>query len=314
MDPLLGLIQLLAVGFLAGWVSMIVYTAYLLTHPHRRTYAWAVSRHQPGDPGELDEPLPFVSRTVTTEHGEIPVWDIEGRDPAGPVLFMTHGWGSGRQGALKRLAPIADEVSRVLVWDLPGHAEAPASARMGCDEHLIAAQILDELCDPDCKLILLGWSMGAGVSLALCAHIQRTRPVAGVVCEAVYNRPITPARAVLELRGMPHRINLPPAMALLGLKLGVGIRWRGFDRDSIARSVRAPILLLHGDHDPVSPLRDAELVRSAAPDAELCVVEGGGHNNLWVDPVFRETAREAVVGFIRRSARPASRDAAHARP
>lgn len=314
MNPLLGLIQLLAVGFFVGWVAMIVYTAYMLSHPHRRTYAWAVSRHQPGDPGELDEPLAFVSRTVRTDRGAFPVWDIEGRDPTGPLLFMTHGWGSGRQGALKRISALADDVSRVLVWDLPGHAEAPGSARMGTDEHLIAAHILDALDDPDRDLILFGWSMGAGVSLALCASIQANRPIAGVVCEAVYIRAITPARAVLDLRGMPHRINLPAAMTLLGLKLGVGTRWSGFDRDQIARSVRAPILLLHGDHDPVSPPGDAETIRSCAPDAELCLIEGGGHNNLWVDPIFRERSREGVVGFLRRSARSASRSAAHARP
>ena len=314
MNPLLGLMQLLAIGFLVGIVGLIVYTAYLLTHPHRRTYAWAVSRHQPGDPGELDEPLSFEPCEIETERGSIPYWDIEGRDPNGPVVLMTHGWGSSRQGALKRMSAIADDAARIIAWDLPGHGEAPGNARMGCDEHKIALVLLDSLGELEQPLVLFGWSMGAGISLALCAQVQNSRPVSGVICEAVYNRPATPARAVLALRGMPHRLNLSPAIALLGYRLGVGARWSGFDRDQIAREIVVPILLLHGDRDPVSPITDAIAVREAAKYAELCTIEGGGHNNLWVDPVYREEARDAVVGFMKRCSAPASRSAAHARP
>mgnify|MGYP003142161847 FL=1 len=314
MNPLLGLLQLLAIGFVVSIVGLVVHTAYMLTHPNRRTYAWAVSRRQPGDPGELDEPLGFESREINTEHGPIPIWDIEGRDPNGPVVLMTHGWGSSRQGSLKRLSAIADDVSRIIAWDLPGHGEAPGSARMGCDEHRIAADLLDALGDPDRPLFLFGWSMGAGVSLALCAHVQHTHPVSGVICEAVYNRPITPARSVLALRGMPHQLNLAPAMALLGIKLGIGLRWRGFDRDQIAKGITAPILLLHGDHDPVSPIEDAQSVCDAAPNAALCVIDGAGHNNLWVDPIYREQSRDAVVGFMKRCSALAPHTAAHVQP
>ncbi|MFG0299432.1 MAG: alpha/beta fold hydrolase [Phycisphaerales bacterium JB047] len=314
MNPLLGLLQLLAIGFAVSIVGLIVHTAYMLTHPNRRTYAWAVSRRQPGDPGELDEPLAFESREINTEHGQIHIWDIEGRDPNGPIVLMTHGWGSSRQGSLKRLSAIADDVSSIIAWDLPGHGEAPGSARMGCDEHRIGADLLDALGDPGRALFLFGWSMGAGVSLALCAQTQNLYPVHGVICEALYNRPITPARAVLALRGMPHRLNLAPAMSLLGIKLGVGPRWRGFDRDQIASAISVPILLLHGDHDPVSPLEDAKMVQHAAPNAELCVIEGGGHNNLWVDPIYRAQSRDAVVGFMKRCSAPAPHTATHAQP
>lgn len=298
MPAVIGLIQILAIGFTVGLLAMIVCTAWMLIHPPRRTYAWAVARSQPGDPGELDRPLGFEERTVQTTHTQVPVWDIAGRAPDGPVVLMTHGWGSSRQGAIKRIEPIADHASRVIAWDLPGHGEAPDHARMGYDEHKIAAELIAHLGIEDHALVLFGWSMGAGISLVLCARLQQHYNVRGVVCEAVYREPKTPAKAVLSLRGMPHRLNLAPALGLIGLKLGAGLRWNGFDRAEIASKVAAPILLIHGDADPVSPIEDAERVREAAPTADLCVIEGAGHNNIWSDPLYREQATASLRRFF----------------
>ena len=303
MPPLLGLIQILAIGFVVSTIALIVYTAYLLTHPPRRTYAWSVSRGQPGDPGELDEPLVYEARELNTKHGHIPIWDMQGRDPSGPVVLMTHGWGSSKQGALKRLQSLADDASRIIAWDLPGHGDAPGHARMGADEHQIARTLLEELRLGNQPIILFGWSMGAGISLAICATSQDQYPIRGVICEALYARPITPARSVLALRGMPHRLNLAPAMALIGIRLGVGARWRGFDRVRTAPRVRVPLLLIHGDQDPISPIEDSVAVQQAAPDAQLCRIKGAGHNNLWSDEVYAQQGRAAVSAFMRRCLR-----------
>ncbi len=295
---MLGLIQILAVGFAIGLIALILTTAWMLTHPVRRSYAWAIARSQPGDPGELDEPLRFVDDMIETASARVPIWDIEGRDPNGPIVLMTHGWGSSRQGALKRIYPIIDHASRVIAWDLPGHGDASGIARLGADEHMIGMELIEALEIKDTPVVLYGWSMGAGISLALCEQIQSTHNVRCVICEAVYRVPPTPARAVLSLRGMPHRLNLIPALALLGLKFRVGMKWRGFDRAEITTRVKAPILLLHGDLDPVSPFGDALKVMRASSVAYIAKVEDAGHNNIWTDPVFRELAIDAVGSFI----------------
>jgi pimeloyl-ACP methyl ester carboxylesterase len=300
VPPLLGLIQILAIGFVVSTIALIVYTAYLLTHPPRRTYAWSVSRGQPGDPSELDEPLSYEARNLVTSKGSIPIWDMQGRDPNGPVVLMIHGWGSSKQGALKRLQAIIDDASRVIAWDLPGHGDAAGHARMGADEHLIARTLLEELRLENQPIVLFGWSMGAGISLALCETAQDQYTIRGVICEALYAMPITPARAVLALRGMPHRLNLAPAIALLGIKLGIGTKWEGFDRVQIASRLRVPLLLIHGDRDPVSPIADSIAVSDAAHDAQLCTIEGAGHNNLWSDEVYASSGRGCVSAFMKR--------------
>lgn len=314
MTPVLGLIQILAIGFAIGLVALILTTAWMLTHPVRRSYAWAIARSQPGDPGELDEPLRFKDDTIETASARVPIWDIEGRDPNGAIVLMTHGWGSSRQGALKRIFPIVEHASRIIAWDLPGHGEASGIARLGADEHLIAMELLGELGIKDTPIVLYGWSMGAGVSLALCAEIEKTHDVRGVICEAVYCVPQTPARAVLDLRGMPNRLNLSPALALIGIKLGVGARWDGFDRAQIASNLETPILLIHGDEDPVSPIADAQRVKAWAKNAALCEIQGAGHNNIWTDPIHRAIASESVQSFMTRIADRRSRTGARARP
>ncbi len=301
MPPILGLIQILAIGFVIGLGSLILYTAWMLTHPPRRTYAWSVSRSQPGDPSELDEPLQFESDEIDTKHGRVPIWDIAGRDPNGPVVLMIHGWGSSRQGALKRVYPVADHASRIIAWDLPGHGEAPAHARMGGDEHEAAIELIAALGISEQDLVLFGWSMGAGISLAIAADARCPQRLRGVICEAVYREPETPAQAVLALRGMPHRLNLKPALSLIGAKLGQGARWRGFDRARLAARVQVPVLLLHGDQDPVSPLQDALDVSENASRTERCIIAGAGHNNIWADPHYRAAAGEVVSGFMKRS-------------
>jgi pimeloyl-ACP methyl ester carboxylesterase len=301
MTPWLGLIQILAIGYAIGFSALVLTTAWMLTHPPRRSYAWAVARSQPGDPSELDEPLVFKDDTIDTASTSVHVWDIAGRDPTGPVVLMTHGWGSSRQGALKRIPAVIESASRVIAWDLPGHGEAPSHARMGVDEHTIAIELIDTLSLSEKPIVMYGWSMGAGVSLALCAQIERTHDVRGVICESVYCVPQTPARAVLGLRGMPHRVNLTPALALIGLKLGIGARWGGFDRAAIASQIDSPILLIHGDCDPVSPIDDSQRIVENAKNAEICVLEGAGHNNIWTDQVYRDRATEAVHSFMTRS-------------
>lgn len=44
--------------------------------------------------------------------------------------------------------------------------------------------------------------------------------------------------------------------------------------------VRAPTLLLWGEHDPITPVADAEVIAGLIPDARLVVIEGASHNPM----------------------------------
>src|SRR4051794_37254269 len=92
----IGLLTLLLVGLGLAILAVTWYTIYLLTRPPRRTYASALARSRPGDPGQLP-PGPRGARKWSAWKFEwgglsLPVWDIEGDAPEGPVMILSHGW------------------------------------------------------------------------------------------------------------------------------------------------------------------------------------------------------------------------------
>ncbi|MBY0397201.1 MAG: hypothetical protein K2X91_12160, partial [Thermoleophilia bacterium] len=129
-----GIALLLAIGLSLSWCAGVLYARHALTRPPRRTYGTAVSRRQPGTPMELDDrsgsgPRAFTEWTLKRADGStLPVWEIAGDSTSGPTVVFTHGWGDGRIGGLLRLEPFLPFASRLLLWDLPGHGDAPPGA------------------------------------------------------------------------------------------------------------------------------------------------------------------------------------------
>ena len=310
LHPIIGLLQLLGAGLVAAVLLVSAHTAWSLARPPRRTYAWAVARRLPGDPSELDPPRAYEPFTFPGRRRTLPAWRIPADNPQGPVVVMTHGWGSSRIGGLKRLAPVLPHAREVVLWDLPGHGEAPGPARLGADEHEDLLALLDILAPAGERppFVLFGWSLGAGVCIRAAAeNNNRHAPhdIRAVIAEAPYINPPTPAKAVIRLRGLPHTINLPLAMAALGIRLGVGPKWTGFARDKHAKRLgELPLTVLHGDADPVCPIADARTIADAAPNARFVPIPGGGHNNLWTDPAFEPAARRAVADTLRAASDP----------
>lgn len=321
-----GLSILLGAGLVCGWALLVVYTAWLLTHPVRRSYAFAVARNLPGDPSEVivvdaaggsRRGLAYTEWTFRSRGRELPVWDIAGLDPAGPVVVVTHGWGDSRVVMLPRIVGLAPMVSRIVAWDLPGHGNAPGRGGGGftlsAREHEDLIELVERLAEQSGgdgpRLILDGFSLGAGLCIVAAADFGArggTNPVAAVIAEAPYRVPAVPARNVLHVRGLPHRTNLLPAMALVGLRFGRGLAWAmspsagGFDRALYAARVpgSVPLLVVHGAVDPVCPVEDGKAIAGAASSARLAVIEGAGHNNLWADPVFAPQCAAVVREFL----------------
>jgi acetyl esterase/lipase len=55
--------------------------------------------------------------------------------------------------------------------------------------------------------------------------------------------------------------------------------WATVYHDTVSRlgQIQAPTLVMHGEHDPMSPLANAEILAERIPDAELAIVRGAGH-------------------------------------
>lgn len=308
-----GLLILLTVGFLLALASSIAYTAWMLTHPPRRTLASALARGRPSHPGELPAPLACTSWMLQTGAGAVEVWDVKGHDPLGPTVVMVHGWGDSRIGGLVRLPTIAKRASRVIMFDLPGHGESSGWCSLGTLHEVdVVTRVIDEVRSSpgdamDPPLVLFGWSMGAGVAIA-CAHEHGS--IAGVIAEAPYRFARTPARNVLRSARLPYRLNLTPALLGLNAVVHGALRDRHFDRARLASGDGfPPMLVIHGERDEICPIEDGRAIADAA-SGEFAMIEGGGHNSLWTDAATLARCESAVLPFLARF----QRDGAPGRP
>lgn len=302
---MLGFAVLFLLGLLCAIAFVTAWTLHRLLHPPRRTYATALAQGRPGQPDQLrgptGTPRSFESWTISWRGMDLPVWDIAGDAPSGPVVIMTHGWGDSRIGALARAEALLPDASRVIAWDMPGHGDAPGSCLLGVHEHEALRALVERVAGNGTPVVLLGWSLGAGVSLAAMSGWEggASGSVRCVICEAPYRLPQTPARNMMWSFRLPTAINLPVAMALARLRIGAPPFWqqeRGtFDRASFAASVRAPVVIIHGEDDAIAPVQDARDIAAAAPHAQLLTLPDAGHYSLWT----AEPARAMVVDRVR---------------
>ncbi|MBY0263801.1 MAG: alpha/beta fold hydrolase, partial [Phycisphaerales bacterium] len=191
-----------------------------------------------------------------------------------------------------------DVARQVVLWELPGHGEAGGVCSLGARESTQLRAVLEAI-PGDARIVLYGFSLGAGVSIAAAAELGPSR-VSGVIAEAPYRVPATPARNVLRLRGLPYRSTLGPALLLARRKAGRELTPGVFDRVAWAARMpeSVPLLVLHGDADAVCPLEDARAIASAAPAGRLVVVASGDHQGLWSTPSTREARLAAVREFV----------------
>lgn len=306
----MGLLLLLFVGLLLLWATTVAWTAWLLTHPPRRTIAWAISRGAPPDPSHLPTPRRFSEWTFRTRGLDLPVWDVHGDDPAGPVVVMTYGWSDSRIGALRRMEAIAPLASRIIVWEQEGHGDphdVRGICRLGTREPDDLCALLEHIDDGGRGVVLFGWSLGAGASIVAAAQeggddgVRGRERVRAVIAEAPYRLAPTPARNVLRLRGMPWRTTLMPAMLLIGLAQRTSPNWGlspAFDRAAHAARLACPLLVLHGTDDEVCPVEDGRTIAAAAAHGRIVEIEGGRHNSLWTDEGHRAKAEKSVREFV----------------
>lgn len=323
MRDALGLILLLALGLAIALALGVWLTVHHLRRPPRKTYAWALGRNLPGDPSELESPLHFEDLSLDLREANpslrrfasSPVWEIKGADPDGPVIIWTPGWGDSRVGALARIRHLAPLASRIIAWDPPGQGESSGLWPMATIENELLVNLARWAARAhDAPIILAGSSMGAGLSIVAAAQLHEREPqitLRAVIAEAPYALPQSPARNYLRATNQPHTWNIRAGYALMGWRLGAGHDWsrahhgRGFDRAAWAARLPCPLLVLHGERDVISDPEDGRAIAAAAPHATLAMIEGGGHNDLWLKPELAQRCLSAVRDFIRA---PAAKD------
>ena len=228
---------------------------------------------------------------MLAESGHAPVngismyYEVHG-PPGGVPLVLLHGGGSTIDVTFGRVLPVLARRRRVIAVEEQGHGrttdrDAPVAFESSADD--VAALLRHLGVD---QADLFGFSNGASVALQVAIrHPERVRKL--VFASSFTRR--DGARPELwefmrqaDFSSMPQplkdaflRVNPDPAQ-LRTMHDKDAERMRSFADvpDDLVRGVRAPVLVVLGDRDIVTPEHALELTR-LLPDARLLVVPGG---------------------------------------
>jgi len=247
------------------------------------SFAWR-ARQPRVDGATRSLPLAVVAGSrhldQSTELGFELVPAREGKTGATPVLLIHGSPGSGREMA--GLAALLSESRAALVPDLPGfgrsRARLPDYSFVAHADYLI--QLLDALTIE--RVHLVGFSMGGGVAMVMAdrlddrvASLTLLASIGAQEYELFGDYHLNRAIHSLQLAGLWSLHNLVPHFGLLDHSaLDVGYARNFFDSDqrplrALLSRLRMPVLILHGEADPLVPMALAHEHHRLLPQSEL---------------------------------------------
>lgn len=232
---------------------------------------------------------------------------VEGR----PVVLM-HGWGCNLS-TVRSIASILETGMHVYNMDLPGHGKSPEPNTIwGVPEYTdMVKEFIDslQLRDP----VLIGHSFGGRIAIMLAsqrpitkmllvdaAGIKPKRPLkyyikvysfktAGHVLPVILGKRRT-QRILDEWRGKAGSADYRQASPVMRQIMSKAINQ---DLTSLLPSIQASTLLIWGEKDTATPMRDARIMEKNIPDAGLVSFPDAGHFSFLDQPgQFRAVIRE----------------------
>lgn len=216
--------------------------------------------------------LKYVDVPLVAADGvRLHAWHVQVASPRGLVLLL-HGNGGNIEHRLPLAAALAGVNLETLMLEYRGYGRSegrPSEEGLSLDAD--AGFAWAAAARRGLPLVVYGESLGGAVAVDLAA---RRAPIA------------------LCLQGTFTSL---PDMAARTLPFGRALARQRFDAIEKIRSVRIPVLVIHGDRDEIVPLAMARRLHEQVPGPrELYVVPGAGHNDL-VDRAAPEIARRVAA-------------------
>jgi hypothetical protein len=220
-------------------------------------------------------------RLTTSDGLRLHAWWLSA-GPDAPVLLWLHGNAGNISHRAENQRLLARSGMSSLLVDYRGYGRSegkPTEQGIYLDAEAAYDYLTRQRGVPPEHIVAFGQSMGA----AAAVHLALVRPVRGLILES----PFASARAMAR-----HIMPLLPVWPFVRTRM---------DNVGRIRSVRVPVLVLHGDRDEVVPFEQGMQVFEAAPEPKRFYrIEGAGHNDTWVvggDDYFR-----TLADFCRRCA------------
>jgi pimeloyl-ACP methyl ester carboxylesterase len=220
-------------------------------------------------------------------------YEIHGSAGGTPLLLL-HGGMSSIDDSFGKLLPELAKRRRVIAVEQQGHGhtadvDRPFSYEQMADDTAALLVYLKEG-----KVDCFGWSDGGIVALQLASrHPQSVRKIVasgpsyradGMSPEAVeWIRNATVESWPAEIRAIYEKA-APDPKAWPAYTVKIRALWLGQDwPEAELRSIRAPVLLMYGDHDLISTEHGVRMQRLIA-DSQLAVLPDTGHATLFEQP------------------------------
>ncbi|QDU72395.1 alpha/beta hydrolase [Mucisphaera calidilacus] len=280
----MGILTLLATGLVLLWFGSAGFLYYRLRHPVRRGRGWALVHDVPADPEALGmegEAITLRFRRGTETRG----WVLRGDKPDLPLVLMTHGFGDCRVHMLNLAVFYVPHASAVVVYDVAAHGDSTDRAlTFAMREPFDVSEIIEQLPESMTArgVVLAGCSMGGVISVR-AALLPRVRArLRGVVLDGPYRLWWEPIHGLLRWAGYPAGMLMAPVRMLRP------IIWPGVNDIETVRDaarVEVPLMVLHGELDPVCPVASGRQIAGAAPRGRIVTFAEGHHLDLAaIDP------------------------------
>lgn len=220
----------------------------------------------------------------------------EGHPSTSLVLFI-HGWGGTKETWRPLLGAVAQNNFWAVALDLPGFGESQFPPKTwGVPEYSdFLASFINALGKETATLVAR--SFGARVAAAFAATHHRLIDrlilvsAAGIPGEGLKTKTkkliAKMGKTAFSLPGVRtfrerarealYKVFRIQEFIEAGEKRDVFIATAGFDLRPLLPKVRVPTLIIWGEEDKITPLKDAYVIKSLIPNSNLAVLPGAGH-------------------------------------
>ncbi|MGE0059757.1 MAG: alpha/beta hydrolase [Dehalococcoidia bacterium] len=244
--------------------------------------------------------IDFDDVTVSSSGSQAPAWFIPGNGTTWAIFI--HGKGANREEAF-RILPSLHEInlpSLLISYRNDADYTSIEDGRYGYGETewQDVAAAMDFARDRGAqRFVLIGNSMGGSIVMGTLQQPD----YAALVDAVILDSPVLSLKQTVEFRAGQRKVPFPITKAALQFSTWRnGVDWTKTDYLNRADSLKAPILLFHGDADRVVPVSTSETLAKARPDlVTFRKLPGVDHVQAW--NADRELYSLQVKEFLNRT-------------
>ena len=231
--------------------------------------------------------LPYEDVRIDSGSAVLQAWWVPRPEPEAPLLLFLHGNAGNREDRLHNVQGLWRAGSSVLIVDYRGYG---GSTGAPSEQGLLADGLasFDWLAarHPGRPIAIFGRSLGAAVA----AHVAANRPAAGLILESAFTSAPDLAERLYPVPGLRHLVR------------------SRYDTLSSLRTLKIPLLLIHGTRDELVPFDMGRTLfeASPSPDKAFHAVKDGRHNDTYL--LAGEEYWRWIKDFLERIRRGPPRD------